>query len=172
VASRTDWAAAYYRQAAAEWDFFREVQARPDVAPCFALHLLQMATEKLAKAYRFRDTTTAEAVLLSSHVGFAAFLNNFLHSPPIHRAYANRSEQLALLRHRCGHLARLVEQLAPAVGGPTRPENTEYPWDDGGDVVAPVDFAFPNLDLRNGPHARALLNFIQLAFEAFEGEES
>jgi hypothetical protein len=40
-----------------------------------------MATEKLAKAYRFRDTATDEDALLTKHVGFQKFLNSFLLSP-------------------------------------------------------------------------------------------
>jgi hypothetical protein len=43
---------------------FTELLGRGDVPGCHALHFLQMATEKLAKAYRFRDTATKMETLL------------------------------------------------------------------------------------------------------------
>lgn len=36
---------------------------------CHQLHYLQMASEKVAKAYRFRDTSTSPEKLLCEHVG-------------------------------------------------------------------------------------------------------
>ena len=169
--SREAWADGYYAQASADWDMFRELRLRDDVPVCYALHYLQMATEKLAKAYRFRDTTTAAESLLTSHVGFGSFLTSFLHSQRIHQAFRNRSAQLSVVRRGCGQLARLVEQLAPAVGGTARPENAEYPWADGADVAAPVHYSFPSLDLRQNPHARVFLNFVQASFEEYAGSD-
>jgi len=56
VATRAEWADAYYEQAYSDWRLFTELQGRRDVPSSHALHHLQMATEKLAKVCRFRDS--------------------------------------------------------------------------------------------------------------------
>jgi hypothetical protein len=170
--TRRAWADGYFAQASADWAMFREVRLRADVPASYALHYLQMATEKLAKAYRFRNTTASAETLLTSHVGFDAFMRAFLQSQQVHRMYNSRTAQLAAIRRGCGQLARLVEQLAPAVGGVARPENAEYPWAQGEEVIVPVQYSFPSLDLRRHPHARAFLSFIQLAFEDYEAPQA
>ncbi len=101
---------------------------------CHSLHFLQMATEQLAKAYRFRDTSADVAALLTSHVGFPRFLN---------------------------------AQLAPAVDRESVPGNTEYPWERGEGVVAPIDHRFPEVALLRHPRGRMFLNFIRRAFDEF-----
>ena len=169
MAGRDAWADAFYEQARSDWALFRELNERGDVPRCHALHYLQMATEKLAKAHRLRDTTVADDVLLSTHAGFSAFLAAFLHSPALHREFRGRSAYLGAARRGCGHLARLVEQLSPAVGGPGHPVNTEYPWAAGDAVVAPAAYGFPSIDLRGSHYARLLLNFVQLAFDDYAG---
>lgn len=73
MAARDDWARAYARQAASDWTIYRQLAAAPEVPRCHALHFLQMAAEKVAKAYRFRDTKTAEEQLLTRHVAIEEF---------------------------------------------------------------------------------------------------
>jgi hypothetical protein len=128
-----------------------------------------MATEKLAKAYRFRDTRTDVRALVTSHVGFHQFLNAFLLSPAMRREFSGRHAQLEGLRRNCGKLARAVEQLAPAVDRVGHAGNAEYPWAAGNEVVVPVRWSFPELSLLREPGGRIFLKFVARAFEEFEG---
>ena len=53
----------------------------PGVEECHSLHYLQMACEKVAKAYRLRDTLGFSEENLYSHVAFSGFIQNLLKSP-------------------------------------------------------------------------------------------
>ncbi len=165
--TREEWAVAYHRQGRSDWSMFAELQGRDDVPACHSLHFLQMATEKLAKAYRFRDTSADTAALLTSHVGFPRFLNAFLLSPQMREEYDGRHAQLESIRKDFAPLARAIEQLAPAVDRESVPGNAEYPWERGDGVVAPVDHGFPEVALLRHPRGRMFLNFIRRAFEEF-----
>ena len=167
--SRTAWADAYYRQARSDWRLFEELRVRKDVERAHALHYLQMATEKLAKAYRFRDTRTKEEDLLSSHVGFERFLRLFLGSADVVRRYAGRNAQLLRVRRECCHVARAVETLTPSVDPEASPVNAEYPWADGERVVAPVDHTFSQVDFSKLPGGRLFLTVVSAAFEEYGG---
>ncbi len=165
--TREEWAEAYFRQASSDWRMFAEFLARSDVPACHALHFLQMATEKLAKAYRFRDTTTDEESLLTKHVGFQKFLNSFLLSPQMKAEFRGRDAQLASIRKGMVPIAQAIERLAPAVAREGSPGNAEYPWELGGAVVAPVDHDFHEVHLLRGAHGRAFLNLVSRAFGEF-----
>lgn len=165
--TREEWATAYHRQGRSDWQMFTELQPRGDVPACHALHFLQMATEKLAKAYRFRDTSTDAETLLTSHVGFPRFLNSFLLSPQMRDEYEGRHAQLKSIRRDFALLARAIEQLAPAVDRESAPGNAEYPWEKAGGVVAPVDYGFAEVALLQNPRGRMFLNFIRRAFDEF-----
>lgn len=165
--SREEWAVAYHRQGRSDWTLFVELQGRADMPACHALHFLQMATEKLAKAYRFRDSSADADALLTSHVGFPRFLNAFLLSPQIRAEYEGRHAQLESIRRDFAPLARAIEQLAPAVDREAVPGNAEYPWELGEGVVAPVDHGFPEVGLLRNARGRMLLNFIRRAFDEF-----
>jgi hypothetical protein len=123
-----------------------------------------MATEKLAKAYRLRDTLTSLEDILTSHVGFPEFFNTFLRSPAMRLEFRDRGAQLRQIQRDCGLLARAVEQLAPAVDRVGHPANAEYPWADGDTIVAPVDYSFPSLALLREARGRWFLNSIERAF--------
>jgi hypothetical protein len=168
--TREQWAAAYHRQALSDWKMFTELLGRGDVPGCHALHFLQMATEKLAKAYRFRDTATKMETLLTKHVGFSKFLNTFLLSPQMLQEYAGRYAQLTALRKHMEHIALAVERLAPAVAREGSPVNAEYPWELGDTVLVPVDHAFDELRLLQGPHGRTFLKFVARAFAELGGD--
>jgi hypothetical protein len=146
--NRTDWANAYARQSRSDFTVFEAFPtAMPDGELCHRLRYLQMACEKIAKAYRFRDTSTPMEVLLTSHVAFFKCIENVLRSPEIKRRYNSRSAELRRLLGRAGSVAREIERLAPAVDRDHSPQNTEYPWEDGDNVVLPCQYSYPNLDM-------------------------
>src|SRR5690606_30185041 len=136
---------------------FARLQAAADVESCHSLHFLQMATEKLAKAYRIRDTSApleGDAGLLRRHVGLVKFIRALLLSPKMKEAYEGRSSQLASFSKTATGLAREIEKLAPAVDQATTPENTEYPWLSGKTVVVPCEYTYPPLSLLERPGGR------------------
>lgn len=88
-----------------------------------------MASEKIAKAYRFRDTSTSHENLLTKHAGFTKFMNSFLLTDRVKQMYTSR-EQLtrvtSLCRQLAGHgrvraplLLELVDPLGRVLAIPT-----------------------------------------------------
>ena len=100
--SRKDWAIAYASQARSDWELYETLQERGEPR-CHQLHYLQMASEKIAKAYRFRDTSTSEDSLLTQHVGFIKFLNAFLKSDRVKQMYKDKTRQLREVSKRFGN---------------------------------------------------------------------
>lgn len=161
---RQSWATAYFQQACSDYAIFKEFSERGDIPRAQALHYLQMATEKLAKAYRLRDSLTNLETILTSHVGFPEFFNTYLRSPSMREEFRGRAAQLQRIQRDCRLLARSVEQLAPAVDRLGHPANAEYPWAEGDQVVAPVSYTFPSLTLLRGVGGRRFLSFVERAF--------
>jgi hypothetical protein len=165
---RDEWSRAYAKQSRSDFAIYRLLAARGDVVACHPLHYLQMACEKIAKAYRFRDTATVDERLTTEHVAFSQFIMSFLSSAAIKQRYRGRDEQLRQIRKTARVLAREIERLAPAVDRETSPSNAEYPWEQGGRVITPCEFDFSNLSLLRAPGGRTLLRLIELAIVDFE----
>ena len=155
-------------QARSDWELFERLQGMPNVAACHHLHYLQMACEKLAKAYHFRDTDTLPSSLLTQHIGLAKFINSFLLSPRIREQFTGKLDQLRAIQRECNRLAREVEQLAPAVDRGNSPQNAEYPWWDGDRIITTCEFSYSNLALLRESGGRAFLKWIRLALESFD----
>jgi hypothetical protein len=138
-------------------------------AECHLLHYLQMATEKLAKAYLWRSGMAPPA----SHVGFSRFLRALMtrSSPDLRRIarvfdFGRPVEMEAWVRQ-VGPLAHELQNLAPVVAndGP----NPEYPWPHKSPIECPVEFSFPLWpQLRDERRGRELLKFIRNGVERFE----
>ena len=126
-----------------------------------------MVCEKLAKAYRLRDTRSPIGDLVSKHTGFSKFVGPFFLAV-LRDEYRGKDKQLAGLLQRARILAREIEKLAPAADRSASPENAEYPWERDGQVIAPCDFAFPTLELLRQPGGRAFLNLVERALDDFE----
>ncbi len=54
-ASRDAWASAFAAQSRSDWQVYTLLAAEPSIPACHQLHYLQMACEKIAKAYRCLD---------------------------------------------------------------------------------------------------------------------
>jgi hypothetical protein len=65
-------------------------------------------------------------------------------------------------------VAKEIQLLAPACDDEaTRPDNSEYPWQDGrGDVQTPGEYNFPNIDDENRMIVR-LIKLIRTASESY-----
>ena len=74
---RRAFAEAFIAQARSDWRVYRILAERDEVPSCHRLHYLQMVCEKLAKAYRLRDTKSPIDELVSKHSGFSKFVGPF-----------------------------------------------------------------------------------------------
>jgi hypothetical protein len=144
----------------------------PEVEDCHRLHYLQMACEKIAKAYRLRDTRIALEEEMRSHIAFSLFIENLLESPQIKERYRSQSAKLREVRRRARAFAREIEKLAPAVDREQSPANAEYPWSDGHEVQIPCRYHYPVLILLKEPSGREFLQLIRAAIEDFNGIKS
>lgn len=162
MATDTEWAAAYTRQADADFRAWRAIQSVPDVAECHALLLLQMACEKLCKAHLV-ESGTPPSQLQSSHGYVAGTLPIVVRQQVIRRGGDAPGVRSIMTFAR--HLASEIELLNPAVKrAGRRPDNCEYPWEDGKKQLrSPLDWSFAPSQLLTQRHGVTLVKLIQSA---------
>ncbi len=162
--SNREWMRAFARQAASDYEA-REVLVLHggDLPRCHELHLLQMACEKLAKAQLY--STGRPPLDIQARHGFVAKQLPAILRHQYSKLYKGDPDPglTALLRE----ISREIDLLHPQVdGGGVRPENCEYPWTDGkAEVVAPVDWTFSKLDLRQSRNGRLFLKLVSHALD-------
>jgi hypothetical protein len=142
-----DWALAYARQAEADFKGWQLYGKHSEVvaSECHKLLLLQMACEKLCKAHLIQGVTTPEA-LQTSRAFIAKHLPIIIREQITHLGRNPGRMQDVLTKVR--HLAIEIELLNPAVKRDgKRPDNCEYPWAAGEEVVSPLDWTFQPLRL-------------------------
>ena len=156
----------WWRQAKSDHDVFVLLRGQ-GAAPCHSLHHLQMATEKLAKAYFWRSGSPPP----KSHAGFVQFLR-FLG----HVRQQDRERLAGLFSFKrftdFQHWIRTnlptayeLERLTPdlANDGP----NPEYPWPHASPISAPVDHRFPIWQSLTAPQGRDFMRIIRVAIDRF-----
>ena len=150
-----EWRRAYARQAMADLQAREALMDRRGLPDCQQLHFLQMACEKICKAYLCGQGVDPRT-LQSSH----AYISRQL--PIIARQQAVQDWVLGAIRV----LSRKIELLAPAVDDAGRqPANCEYPWiGPDGTVQVPRDHNF-GLNLLRETAGRILLKVIYAAAE-------
>ncbi len=159
--------ALWWRQSVSDFGVF--VQLRTNgVPPCHSLHYLQMATEKLAKAFFWRSGTPPPR----SHAGFVQFMR-FLGS--VREPHQDRVARLFHFRRfsawqswirRVLPIAYQLEAIAPALAndGP----NPEYPWPHRAPIAVPLDHEFEVwTSLTSSGQGRELLRVISIAAKEF-----
>lgn len=164
--SRSEWADAFHAQARSDWAVYEQLGVA-SLPACHRLHYLQMACEKLAKAYRLRGTEADEEELRKHHVGFVSSINTWMRSPAIRERYPGREAQREKVARQVAAVARLIEGLAPAADRGNTPEDVEYPWRDGARVVVPCNFTFPVEETLAGHEGRHFLKLVKLALDLF-----
>ncbi len=160
-----DWALAYAHQANADFRAWELYEQHPEAvaAECDKLLFLQMACEKPCKAYLIRSGTPTE-VLQASHGYIANPLRIVIRQQINHMRQSLNGMQgvLTLVRH----LAEEIELLNPAVvRDGRRPDNCEYPWEAGDQVVSPLNWSFPPLRLCNVPAGRIFIKLLRGAID-------
>ena len=135
---------------------------------CHCLHYLQMACEKIAKAYRLRDTPSFTEEDLYSHVVFSRLILNLLKAPPIKDRYHLQDAKRRHMERYARGLAVGIERLAPAVDRERTPANAEYPWMSGGAILVPTRYRFAVSGQLAEPSGRDFLNLIAIVIEDFQ----
>ena len=163
MGTSAEWSVGYARQADADFNTFKSIQAMP-VPPCHKLQFLQMACEKLVKVHLCGEGTDPKT-LQSSHAYVATTLPVVLRQQAIFVNFQGGKAREALNHAR--HLAQEIDVLAPAVKrGGQRLDNCEYPWEDSGAVVrVPLDWTFLPSQLVVMPAGRTILKLIRGAID-------
>jgi hypothetical protein len=155
-----DWARSYAKQALSDLRA-REALGK-NTERCHRLHFLQMAAEKVCKAFLTR--ANGHDNVRKSHAYIARVL------PIIARNFytaVNNNNQIPRWEiSQIRRLAHEIEVLAPACDdGDARRDNTEYPWEDGkGEVQVPCEYNFPNIN----DESRSIIRLIRLIRAASE----
>ena len=120
---RTRFASAFIAQAKSDWEVYELLGGAEAIPVCHSLHYLQMTCEKMAKAYRLRDSPESLDEITSHHTGFRKFVHAFLRSPTVVAEYQGRDAQLRKVCSLSSKFAREIEKLAPSVDRAATPEN-------------------------------------------------
>lgn len=154
-----NWGVAYAKQALEDFQSWNELQGNPKIAPSQKLHFLQMACEKLCKAHLCKRKGADPGKLQSSHSYIAKNLDIIVREQL--SLLTTSAKQARFLITHCRHMAREIELLHPSVDdGGQRPDNCEYPWEQGGQLYVPAVWSFPALNLLDQPAGRSLLKLI------------
>lgn len=156
----------WWQQAQSDYEVFALVRGigQPQ---CHSLHYLQMATEKLAKAYFWREGRPRP----KSHVGFVQFLR-FLGA--VRQEERERLAGLFSFNRFLDFQKRIktllpiaydLERLAPSLAneGP----NPEYPWPHTQPEVAPAKYNFPIWTALTSGSGRDLMRVVHIAIARF-----
>lgn len=158
----------WWSQAKSDYRLFEKLQGEK-YEPCHVLHYLQMATEKLSKAYLWRSGKVPPKV----HTGFVRFLRALLTRSDkeldrIAKIFEfGRGEDFDNWITSVLPLAYQVQNSAPAEAndGP----NPEYPWPHGNPANAPVSHDFTLWhSLTESAQGKRLLEFVKTAVAAFD----
>lgn len=156
----------WWEQAKSDHDTFVVIRGL-GVAQCHSLHYLQMATEKIAKAYFWRSGSPPPR----SHAGFAQFLR-FLG-----QTRSNERERVARLFtfnrftdfqnwiRTVLPIAYDLERLAPALAnnGP----NPEYPWPHSQPQFSPTNHSFAIWPILSSGQGRDLMRVLHISVNQF-----
>jgi len=125
-----------------------------------------MTAEKVAKGFQ---TAPGAAPIARSHVAFVSFVRAAGNMPQIqHACKIGSRRQFSAYVQSLLPLASVLERLAPALAGDGR--NAEYPWEHDGQVTAPVEEGFLDLNVRRDPRAIKLMQFISCCVDAAREE--
>jgi hypothetical protein len=158
-----EWVNALAAQADADFKAWQRYEEHPEalVAECHKLLFLQMACEKLCKAYLIQAGTAPEA-LRASHGYIAKPLPVIIRQQIIEMG-RDPGQMQGVLRH-VRYLAEEIEVLNPAiVRVGRRPDNCEYPWEGGHRVMSPLNWTFSLSRLCTAPAGRTFLKLLREA---------
>jgi len=151
-------------QARSVYAVFELLSETEDIHHCHALHYLQMATELLGKASRWKD-----AVPHRSHSVLVDFIRGLVSNNKA-RDQLGFNGQDSHWKHTIRKAIPIVSQvqnLAPSLAGDG--PNPEYPWPVNAPTTAPAEYRFSVWTyLKQTPQGRQLLEMIRLLFQTAE----
>jgi len=118
------WSEVFLTQARSDWDVSEHLK-ETSLPTCHMLHYLQMATEKLAKAYLLAGPTDIKSVR-STHRAVTRFLQLLSRNEGLREEMGMKPRQLRTYVQQILPLAHKIESLAPSLAG--NGPNPEYPW--------------------------------------------
>ena len=164
----SEWVGAYARQADADlraWELY-EKHPGAVAAECHKLLFLQMACEKLCKAYLIQAGMSPD-ILRRSHGVVAKHLPGVIRQQIVVMKPNRRGLMGVLAQVR--HMANEIEILNPAVRrDEQRPDNCEYPWESGEEdarIISPLDWSFHPARLVTAPAGRTFLKLLRGAID-------
>jgi hypothetical protein len=159
------WPQVFLAQAKSDWQVYEHLK-KTQFPSCHALHYLQMATEKLAKAYLLVRPTDVQSVL-STHKALIRFLRDVSRNNRLQNEMGMRAMQLRAHVQQLLPLAYEIENLAPSLAGDG--PNPEYPWQDPtGAFHAPATYDFSITNALLEPHGYNLIKLVRAALKKFE----
>jgi hypothetical protein len=158
------WAEAFLAQARSDWQIYTKLKQANEPS-CHILHYLQMATEKLGKAYLLAGKTAIDEVQ-TSHLAFTRFLRFISRNGKLQQELGMTARQMRLHVEHLLSIAHAIEKLAPALAG--KGINSEYPWKvPNGKVVAPVRYNFSLSEQLDSPSGINLLKLVNIVLKKF-----
>jgi hypothetical protein len=161
-----DWTRAFARQADVDLRAWELYEKHPEAvaAECHKLLFLQMACEKLCKAYLIQDGASSEDIQ-TSHGYIANPLPNVIKAQLVHLGRGSDKMSRLIIDH-VHRLAREIEVLNPAMKrGGKRPDNCEYPWESDDRIMSPLDWSFQPSRLYEAPAGRTFLKLLRGAID-------
>lgn len=136
-----NWDKAYALQARSDLEAREHLVTSGRLPECHGLHYVQMACEKLCKAYLAKRGSTPET-LRKSHAFISKVLPTIVQQTLSREA--GRFSKNTWVVSAIGKLARQIELLAPSVDDAGRtPANCEYPWlSQTGEITVPARYNF------------------------------
>jgi hypothetical protein len=164
MATSTEWAKAFARQALADFTTWDALQSVSVVPACHKLLFLQMACEKLTKAHLWHQGSDPQQIQ-NSHAYTAKNLPTIVKTTMIQLGSSAKTIR-EVLRH-VKHLAQEIELLSPSVDrNDQRRDNCEYPWEEqDGSVLSPLDWSFQPSRLLMEPAGRTFLKIVRQAIK-------
>jgi hypothetical protein len=161
MATGAEWAAAFARQADADFRAWQAVEDVEGVCECHRLLLLQMACEKLCKAHLHNGGTKVQ----NKHTYTRGTLPLLIRSQVALKKKDMKGMQGVLTLTR--QLAAEIEVLNPAADrNEKRPDNCEYPWADVNEVVhSPLNWSFIPSQLIRTPNGITFLKVLRAAID-------
>lgn len=158
------WAEAFWAQARSDWEMYTKM-GRAKGPACHVLHYLQMATEKLGKAYLLAGGVGLDDVQ-NSHQAFTQFLRRVARNGKVQRELGMTAAQLRAHVYQLLPIAYAIEKLAPALA--ERSVNAEYPWQTPeGVIMAPMRYNFSLSAALEEKNGRKLLKLTETVLDNF-----
>ncbi|ODT98864.1 MAG: hypothetical protein ABS79_05230 [Planctomycetes bacterium SCN 63-9] len=164
MASPSEWARGYARQAQADFLMWQALEEDRDVQLCHRMMFLQMACEKLCKA-RLIHQGTLPSNVQTSHGYIAKPLPLIIRAQLEFMGWDLRARDD--LYHFARRLSPEIELMNPSVDrNGQRPDNCEYPWEDAvSKLHSPLDWSFNPARILRNPLGPSFIKLLRLAMD-------